>query len=80
MVDAKERDAQRGARALLAKHDLDISRVEVTVQHGICYVRGVVIPCPGAKITDLDAEIQRVAHLIRQRPGIRNVVLDVVTR
>jgi ribosome maturation factor RimP len=80
MADAHARESQRAARTLLTKHGLDLSRAQVSVAHGVCYVRGIVTPAAGHKIDDVEAECQRVAQFIRQKPGIRQVVLEISVR
>ncbi len=77
MIVSEDRDALRAARTMLCKHGLDISRTDVHVSHGICYIRGQVRAEAGSPIEDVSSEVKRVALLIRQKPGIRNVILEL---
>jgi hypothetical protein len=80
MVDAQAREAQRAARTIMNKHGLDVSRATISVQHGICHIRGIVGAMAGYKITDVQAEVERVGQFIRQKPGIRQVVVEISLR
>ncbi len=79
MVDHDDVYALKGVRTMLTRHGIDISRADVRVQKGICYIRGFISCQPNAHIADLDGEMDRVAHLIRTKPEIRGVVLEVTT-
>lgn len=75
-----ERAASKAARTLLTKHGLDISRAQVSVIHGICYIRGIITAMPGYRITDTQAEVERIGQFIRQKPGVRSVVVECSAR
>jgi hypothetical protein len=64
----------------LSRHGIDISRADIRVQKGTCYIRGFVAAMPGAKFADLEAEMQRLAHIVRQKPDVRNVILEISHR
>lgn len=72
--------ASKFVRALFARRGLDVSRCDVRVTHGICYVRGMVQKIGGINIPDMDAEIENLAKVIRGRSEIRDVVLEVTVR
>ncbi len=49
--------------------------------HGVCYLRGTVsaVRGPGAP-ADVKTECEQCARLLKQRPEIRDVVLDCTYR
>ncbi len=51
-------------------------RADVRVSHGILYVRGSVCAMQGSQIADIKTEVEHVAHILRQRADIHDVVLD----
>ena len=44
--------------------------------HGVLYIRGTVGKVAGSPIQDLAIELEHIRHIMRQKPGIRDVVLD----
>lgn len=77
MVDQNDFRGQRVARAEFGRRGLDIARCDVSVLHGVCYVRGEVGALPGATFDSLERQIELMQKVLRQRPEIRDVVLDV---
>lgn len=63
----------------ISKRHLDISRLDVQVFHGVVYLRGTVSGVRGHDI-DVKAEMELIRRILRQRPGIRDVVVDVIFR
>ncbi|MFN3689656.1 MAG: BON domain-containing protein [Fimbriimonadales bacterium] len=61
------------------KRHLDTSRLDVQVFHGVVYLRGTVSAVRGHDI-DPKAEMEIIRRILRQRPGIRDVVVDVIFR
>jgi hypothetical protein len=47
--------------------------------HGILYMRGEVKAMPKSSILDMSVEMGLIAKILRQRPEIRDIVLDVKT-
>ena len=45
--------------------------------HGVCYIKGMVRAIPGSQIKDIHHEMEHLRHILRQKPDIRDVVLDV---
>lgn len=72
--------ASKYVRALFARRGLDVSRCDIRVNHGVCYVRGQVQKMGGVVIPDMDAEIENCAKVIRGRSEVRDVVIDVAIR
>jgi len=75
-----DRLATKLARSVLAKRGIDVSRCDMRVTHGVCYIRGLVRPMPGVVIPDLKAEMENVAKALRAKQDIRDVVLEINTR
>ena len=65
----------------LAKRPLDVSRMTVTVTHGVVYFHGQV-RVAGAQAAHLDikSEMEMIAKILKQRPGIRDVVNQCTMR
>lgn len=80
MVDKNDVHALKGVRTIFTRHGIDISRADVRVQKGICTIRGLVRPMPNVVVPDLEAEMMRLANIIRQKPDVRNVVLEISIR
>jgi hypothetical protein len=79
MVDQNDFRGQRIARAEFARRGIDISRADLYVMHGIMYMRGEIKTLPKSTISDLNVEMGIVTKILRQRPEIRDIVLDVKT-
>ncbi len=63
----------------ISKRHVDSSRLDVQVFHGVVYLRGTVSGMRGHDI-DIKAEMEVIRRILRQRPGVRDVVLDVIYR
>lgn len=77
MVDQNDFRGQRIARAEFARRGIDISRSDLYVMHGVLYMRGEVKPMPNATFNDIAGEMGLVTKILRQRPEIRDLVLEV---
>lgn len=77
MIDQKDVQALRHARTEMSKRGIDVSRADIRVNHGICYVRGAVSAMPGANSTNMEEELHHAVRAIRQQPEIREVILEV---
>ncbi|MBI1334168.1 MAG: hypothetical protein JST12_20355 [Armatimonadetes bacterium] len=80
MVDQNDFRGQRIARAEFARRGVDISRADLYVMHGVMYMRGEVKPMPKSNIADMNAEMGIISKILRQRPEIRDIVLEVKTQ
>jgi len=60
----------------IVKRAIDSSRLEVRVCHGVVYLGGEVRQLPGQPV-ELKKEMEILHHVIRNKPGIRDVVDDV---
>ena len=77
MVNQNDFRGQRVARAEFGRRGIDLGRADLMVMHGVCYVRGEVGRLPGSQYDDLNRELVLVQKVLRQRPEIRDVVLDI---
>jgi hypothetical protein len=76
MADAKEVRALRIVRTELAKRGIDIGRCDMRMSHGTLYLKGSVSAAKGVVIKDLKKEMEHVGTVLRQRPDIKDVVVD----
>lgn|GEM_PF-275400 len=68
----------RDLRREIAKHPVDSSRLEVHVTHGVAYLRGRLDKLRGYhEDLDLGEELARIIKVLRNKPGIRDVVCEV---
>ena len=44
--------------------------------HGICYIKGMITVIAGSSVKDIRMEMEHIRHVLRQKPDIRDVVLD----
>lgn len=58
---------------------LDMTRADIRVTHGVCYIRGSISTIRGGP-SDVRAEVELVARILKTRPGIKDVVIDATMR
>ncbi|HEY3268864.1 MAG TPA: hypothetical protein VGM37_18260 [Armatimonadota bacterium] len=63
----------------IVKRSIDASRIAVRVCHGVCYLSGEARPLRGQS-SDLKKEMDILHHVLRGKPGIREVIDDVYLR
>lgn len=63
----------------IVKRAIDSSRLEVRVCHGIVYLTGEVRELRGA-VGDLKKEMSILHHVLKSKPGIRDVIDEVHVR
>jgi hypothetical protein len=63
----------------ISRKPIDTSLMTVLVMHGVVYLRGQVRAMRGHDI-DIRSEMEMVARILKQKPGIRDVVIDVTFR
>lgn len=66
----------RLVRREILRRRMDDSRLEINVMHGVVYLRGVVRALDTTPI-DLGAELHILYRILRSRPGIRDVIIEV---
>jgi hypothetical protein len=76
MVDVNDVRGLRVARAELSKRGIDTVRADVRMMHGVLYLRGAICLMPGFQINDLKHEVEHIAHFLRQRAEITDVILE----
>lgn len=76
---AADAETRRMVLREISKRHIDVSRLDVQVYHGVVYLRGTVSALRGHDI-DIKAEMELIRRILRQRPGIRDVVIDVIYR
>lgn len=79
MIDQTDAQALRIVRSELTKRSIDTSRADVRVLKGICHIRGMISAPKSSGIADLNIEIEHIGRILRQKPGIREVILEVST-
>ncbi|KAA0228234.1 MAG: hypothetical protein AKCLJLPJ_01097 [Fimbriimonadales bacterium] len=72
-------EASKQVRKEIARRPLDTSLMNVRVSHGVVYLTGTVKSMRGHNV-DAKQEMDMFARVLRQRPGIRDVVLDLTFR
>ncbi|HWA82843.1 MAG TPA: hypothetical protein VG820_05400 [Fimbriimonadaceae bacterium] len=70
----------KAARAEFSKRGIDMTMADLRCMHGTLYVRGTVKAYRGSPITDIRAEMEIIARVLRQKPDIRDVILECVYR
>jgi len=76
MADAKDVRGLRVARTELTKRGIDISRADLRVTHGTFYIKGMIGIMRGVACKDLRLEVEHIGRLLRQKPDIKDVVID----
>ncbi len=81
MADPKDVAGTKAARSFFGRRGIDLTLADIRVMHGVCYLRGTVsaVRGPGAP-ADVKTECEQCARLLKQRPEIRDVVLDCTYR
>lgn len=79
MVDPKDVHALKSVRTEFSKRGIDTSRADIRVSHGICHIRGWLSKMPHATFDDLEEEVHHLLKVIRSRPDIRDVALEVIS-
>ncbi len=77
MVDQKDVNALRQVRTELTKRGIDIGRADIQMRNGHLTMRGSVSPMAGVTIPDIRMEVEHIARLLRQKPDIHDVVVDI---
>jgi hypothetical protein len=80
MADPHDVHGTKMARSYLGRRGVDLSLADVRVMHGVCYLRGTVSAVKGSGVLDIKTEVEQCARIMKQRPEIRDVVLDCIYR
>jgi len=72
--------ATKAARAEMAKRGVDMTLADMRCMHGVLHIRGTVRALRGSNIIDLKSEMELIARVLRQKPEIRDVILECIYR
>jgi hypothetical protein len=62
----------------IGRRPVDASGLDVHVTHGVAYLRGRIDKCRGYYDSiDLHEELMTIIKVLRQKPGIRDVICEV---
>lgn len=79
MPKPEDLETARMVRKEFARRPIDTSLMTISIVHGVVYLRGSVKPMRGHTF-DMKEELEILSKILRQRPGIRDVVIDVTRR
>lgn len=80
MADPNDVTGTKMARSYLGRRGVDLTLADVRVLHGVCYLRGTVSAVKGAGVESIRTEVEQCARILKQRPEIRDVVIDCIFR
>lgn len=75
-MPAEDAEMTRMVRREISRRYVDSSNVDVKVMHGVCYLRGYIKVLRGHE-SDLNEEHEIILRILRQRPGIRDVISEL---
>lgn len=79
MPRPEDLEASRAVRKELARRPIDTTYAQVHIAHGVVRIGGQVRAMRGHAM-DLRAEMELIAKVLRQKAGIRDVILECVYR
>lgn len=80
MRDIGDVRGTKAARQLFSRRGIDLTLADIQTMHGVVHIRGTLQRIPGSDFTDLKAEVANVARVLRQKPEVRDVVVDAIFR
>jgi hypothetical protein len=80
MGDPTDVLATKLTRREFNKHLVDVTQADIRVSHGTVFVRGTIQAQRGSHYHDVEEECQRIIRILKQRPEIRDVIIDVTYR
>ena len=69
-------DTTRKARCEITRRYVDSSMLDVSVMHGVIYLRGSLRPLRGHGEVDLKHEAEVISQVLHRMSGIRQVVWE----
>ncbi len=69
-------ETTRMAQREIGRRSIDASRLDVRAMRGVVYLRGT-IECLRGHEMDLNQELEVIHRILRTKPGIRDVVMEV---
>ena len=67
-------------RGQIGRRPIDTSQLVITVSGTNVYLNGVVRPLRAAGEVDMQSEMNAISTILRTKPGIKDVVWDVILR
>lgn len=74
----KETRALKLARTEISKRGFDIGRSDIQLHRGTLTIRGIIATTRGASVQNPEKEMNIVGTVLRQRPDIKDVVIDCI--
>lgn len=65
----------RAVRRELSRHAIDVSEAVVSAMHGVVHLTGRVKPLRGHE-AEFEEEVNNLPKILRQRAGIRDVIME----
>ncbi|MCC6444406.1 MAG: BON domain-containing protein [Armatimonadetes bacterium] len=78
-MPAEDKEMTRMVQREISRRYVDSSQVDVKAIHGVVYLRGVVRPLRNVAV-DLQQEIEIIQRILRNKPGIRDVINEMQVR
>ncbi|MGQ9923554.1 MAG: hypothetical protein ACUVSM_06370 [Armatimonadota bacterium] len=75
-MPAEDAATTRLVRREIVRRRIDDTMLQVNSMHGVVYIRGEVRSLRGENC-DLEAEMNIIHRILRSRPGIRDVIIEV---
>jgi len=66
----------RATRVEFSKRGVELGRADVRITHGVLQIRGTISAIRGANIKNLEVEVETIARVLRQKPDIKNVIIE----
>jgi hypothetical protein len=79
-VPKEDKEAVKKVRSQIGRRYVDASLLTVNVVGGVVHLTGVIAKLRTHPDIELREEMERISHILRQQPGIRDVVWDVTQR
>ncbi len=78
-MPAEDKEMTRMVQREISRRYVDSSQVDVKAIHGVVYLRGVVRPLRNVAV-NLQQEIEIIQRILRNKPGIRDVINEMQVR
>ncbi len=75
-MPAEDAATTRLVRREIVRRRIDDTLLQVNSMHGVVYIRGEVRSLRG-ETCDLESEMNIIHRILRSRPGIRDVIIEV---
>lgn len=75
-MDINDVRGTKFARSAFGKRGIDLTMADVRVQHGVCFVRGMLKAAPKWDIPSVEKEAHLVAGIIKRQATIKECVME----